>query len=129
MPHAEVKGARPLRSFHEGFAPRTAEAGGAVLKATGAYLAQDGRALLIDCLTVEGHLRQNFFALLVERPESVMVRLHPRTSPEKSEGVMLLVAWIARWVRADSPGATFGTTNLGERLDAPIPRGAEDPSA
>jgi hypothetical protein len=36
---------------------------------------------------------------------------------------MLLVSWIARWVCADSPGATFGTTNLGKRLEAPLPPG------
>ena len=121
MPHIEVIGACPLATLHARLAPRTLREEEEVLRVLGCYLASDSNSLLLDCMTVEGYLRQSFFVLLTARPEAVMVRLLPRTSPEKTAGVKRLVAWIGSCVRAASSGATFGVTNLDDALRRPFP--------
>jgi hypothetical protein len=112
MPHREVLGNIDLASFHREFQPRTLTEGRTVTKALAAYLETRGTALLIECLVVEGHLRQGFFLIASTREGSVLVRVHPRSAPEKTPGVKRAVAWIAAWISARTPGATSGTTNL-----------------
>ena len=95
-----------------------------MLKATASFLAHDGRSLLVECLAVEGFLRQSFFVLMTSKPEGVMVRLYPRTSPEKTAGVKRCVAWLSLWMRKQIPAAVIGTTNLHEELSRPLPADA-----
>jgi hypothetical protein len=121
VPHVEVRGSVRLADFHARFAPRSLREGETVTKAGGAFLAHDGRTLLLDLLIVEGFLRQSFFLVLTERGGGAMVRLLPRTSPEKTAGVKRAVAWVAAWLRAVSPSSSIGTTNLEASLAAPFP--------
>lgn len=91
------------------------------------YLAHDARSLLLECVTVEGYLRQAFFVVLTDRPERVMIRLLPRTSPEKTPGVRRCVAWIALWFRSTFPGSQLGSTNLEAELGRADPGDAPPP--
>ena len=121
MPHVEVRGPVHLPGFHARFVPRSLREGETVTKALGAFLAYDGRTLLVDLLIVEGFLRQSFFLVLTEREDGAMVRLLPRTSPEKTAGVRRAVAWMATWLQAASPSSVVGATNLEAFLDSPFP--------
>lgn len=112
MPHREVRGDVDLAAFHRQFLPRTLSEGRTVSRALAAYLETRGAALLVECLVVEGHLRQGFFLLASAREGSVLVRIHPRSEPEKTPGVKRAVAWLAAWLAARTPGALPGTTNL-----------------
>lgn len=128
MPHVEVIGAAPLAEFHARFQPRSIREPAGVMKALACFLASDGQSALIECVTVEGRLNQGFYALVTTRPGSVMVRLLPRTSPEKTLTVRRLIAWIARWIEAGGgAGASIGTTNLREILESPFPPEATAP--
>jgi hypothetical protein len=121
MPHVEVRGPVRLAAFHARFAPRALREEATVTNALAAFLAHDHRVLLVDMTVVEGFLRQSFFLVLTERDDGVMVRLLPRTSPEKTAGVKRAVAWASAWLRAGTPDATVGTTNLQEFLARPFP--------
>ncbi len=122
MPHVEVTGRIPLEAFHARFAPRTLQDGPTVLKTLASFLAHDGRSLLLECMAVEGYLRQGFFVLVSVRSGGALVRLHPRSAVEKSEGVKRLLAWTARRLEAEAgPGAAIGTTNLADQLARPLP--------
>lgn len=121
MPHVEIRGPVRLSDFHAHFAPRSLREGETVTKAVGAFLAHDGRTLLLDLLVVEGFLRQSFFLVLTERDDAAMVRLLPRTSPEKTAGVRRAVVWVAAWLQATSPSAVVGTTNLEAFQVSPFP--------
>ncbi|MDM7914299.1 MAG: hypothetical protein QUU85_03410, partial [Candidatus Eisenbacteria bacterium] len=78
--------------------------------------------LLLECMTVEGYLRQSFFLLVSARSGGAIVRLHPRSAVEKTEGVKRLIAWVARWLHAaGGDDAAIGTTNLSEQLARPLP--------
>jgi hypothetical protein len=113
VPHVELLGPVSLSRFQAAFRPGALSRGGRVLKAAAAFLSQDGRSLLVECLTVEGHLRQSFFVLATAEEGRAMVRLLPRTSPEKTLAVKECVVWVALGLRAQDPAALrFGTTNL-----------------
>jgi len=123
MPHCQVCGPTDLREFHLRFRPRTLRRGPMILKAEEAFLSTGGRSLLLECLVIEGYLRQAFFAVITREEEGAMVRLHPRTSPEKTEGVKRCLAWIALSLRASAPGTSLGRTNLQDQLGIEIPDG------
>jgi hypothetical protein len=122
VPHVELLGSLALDGFHRCFRPRTLNRQDRVLKAAASYLAHDGRSLLVECLTVEGFLRQSFFVLVAGESGRTMVRLLPRTSPEKTVAVKECVVWIASWLRNSAPGELRpGVTNLGDLLEIELP--------
>ena len=121
MPHVEIRGPVRLSDFQARFAPRSLREGETVTKTVGAFLAHDGRTLLLDVVIVEGFLRQSFFLVLTEREDGAMVRLWPRTAPEKTAGVKRAVAWAAAWLQAGLPSSTVGTTNLEAFQSPPFP--------
>jgi hypothetical protein len=113
VPHLELVGPVSLSRFHAAFRPGKLSREGRILKAAASFLSQDGRSLLVECLTVEGHLRQSFFVLATAEEGRAMVRLLPRTSPEKTLAVKECVVWIALRIRSQDPAAVrCGTTNL-----------------
>ncbi len=120
MPHVEVLGGASVREIHERFSPRDARDGGAILKATGMYLSHDHQTALVDCLVVEGYLRQRFFVLISSRDGGAMVRPLELASPEKTNGVKRCVIWVSQWLRQNRPGSSVGTTNLAGILEPPV---------
>jgi len=124
MPHLEVRGAIDLSAVHRRFRIHSYREDSLVLKAQGCYLSQDSRTLLFDCLVAEQFLRQGFFVLCAAKDDAIMVRLLPRTSPEKTDGVKRSVAWIAAWLQTFDPSAKIGTSNLESRVAGPFPADA-----
>ena len=120
MPHCQIVGPVSLPEFHRDFRPRAVTSEGMILKAEECFLSSHGRVLMLECLVAEGYLRQGFFILVTADEEGAMVRLLPRTSPEKTEGVKRCLAFVARWLRDSSPGAAFGKTNLQAQLEMRI---------
>lgn len=120
MPHVEVMGGRSLLELHDGFRPRETRDGQALLKATGLYLSSDRRSVLVDCLVVEGYLRQRFHILISSRDGGAIVRPLDLASPEKTIGVKRCVVWVSQWLRDGRPESSVGTTNLEGLLHPPV---------
>ncbi len=120
MPHREIKGSVDLAAFVRDFEVQTLREGSAVIKMLVAFLAHDQRSALVECVVVEGHLRQGFFVLLGQRNEVTVGRVHPRSSPEKSPGVKRCIAWVTEQLHRSNPGSEFGNTNLEEVYRAPF---------
>ncbi|MEZ4648869.1 MAG: hypothetical protein R3E97_08795 [Candidatus Eisenbacteria bacterium] len=81
-------------------------------KCLAAFLSTDGNALIVEAMVVEGHLRQGFFLLATTKDDAAMVRVHPRSAPEKTPGVKRAVSWLAAWLAGRTPNAEIGKTNL-----------------
>ncbi|MFB3909934.1 MAG: hypothetical protein ACE15D_16200 [Candidatus Eisenbacteria bacterium] len=94
-------------------APRQIRDGDAVLKVANAFLAQDERSVLLECLAIEGYLRQTFLVQVLPKHEGVLLRLLPLWMPEKTPGVVSTLAWIARSIVDAFPGCRISTNNLG----------------
>lgn len=116
MPHIEIIGALPLEELIGQFEPLNARDGDVVVKATAIFFNTRDRRALIQALVAEPRVHRKFYLLLVEKKDSLMVRLDPLTDPEKTRGVKLLVALVAYWIRRVSPTSSYATTNLNEYL-------------
>lgn len=113
MPHVQLEGRCDLRSFWERFQGGTHREGDTVLKAGAAYLSRDAARILIDCTVVEGFLRQAFLVEVHVRERGAAVRLFHASQPEKSEGVRLCLAWIARLLAQENRSLRWEGDNLG----------------
>jgi len=117
MPHVKIVGpcrvrdlAAPLGMFAEQQPPFVA-------KIQDTYLSADGERLLLDALVVEGYLRQSFFLLLKNERGGVLIRCHPSSAVQKSEGVKTLIAKLGRRCLELCPDSQIGHTNLQTWLD------------
>jgi hypothetical protein len=122
MPHLELLGIRSLEEFGTRFRPLTLEEEGRVLKIGNYYVAYDRKSALMECIAVEGFLRQTFFVLLSLRQDGVLIRLLPRTAPEKTVGVKRCLIWVGHLLAGGRPEARVGATNLEAELGIPFPK-------
>lgn len=120
----KVSGDPSLATFHREFSSRLFEESGALIKADECYLAAIGAGLLVEMATVEGRLRQSFYILISTRGDETVVRLLPRTSPEKTRAVLRAVAWIASWIVSRSPASAIQSTNVPGAFEPPLPPSA-----
>ena len=127
MPHCELVGPCDLARFHLRFQPRSIRESGQILKVNDAFLSTGGHSLLLDCIVIEGGLRQSFLVVATTHPAGVMVRLWPRIAPEQTPGVKRCLAWVTLWLQASWPGTAVGKTNLREQMAAPLPPAAVQP--
>ncbi len=112
MPHVQIVGARPVAELAELLARVTEANPPLVLKVQESYLSCDARRLLLEVLVVEGYLRQSFFLLAHEEDEGILIRCHPATPVQKTDGVKKLIVFVGRKCAELSPGARIGHTNL-----------------
>jgi hypothetical protein len=116
MPHVELLGNVGASAVQEHLEPVTAKVGGCVFKTRACYLRSDGRDLLVECLVVEGFLKQEFLVEIRDRDGGVMVRLYGGSRVQRTGGVKSFLAWLARRIAGAHPDLTVGTTNLGSFL-------------
>jgi hypothetical protein len=91
--------------------------GGEVLRLLDVFVNQAGRTALLDCVVVDpGSPAKSFFVQLSHKDRQVTVRLLPATDPEKTDGVKMLLATVAKTVRDAIAGSRFGKTNLQDLL-------------
>lgn len=112
MPHVVVKNPIDLRDYVAGFEPLTHKEAETVCRASEAYLSSSGSSALVEAVVVEDGQHQKFFVLLSQKPGQATVRLFRATDPDKTRGVRLLVALVARDLLERSPGASYGATNI-----------------
>ena len=117
MPHIAIIGADRARDLAGALGSFAEERPPFVAKIQDTYLSQDGRRLLLEALVVEGYLRQNFFLLVRDEEEGVLIRCHPSSSVQKTDGVKTLIAMLARRCLELRPDSRMGRTNLQTWLD------------
>ena len=123
MPHVRVHGSCSVRAHWEGFSRRQWRDDTRIVKTLASFLAQDGSSELIECLAIEGFLRQSFLAQVLQKEDGVLIRLYPGSSPEKSDGVRVCLGWIAMELSSQNPGSRIDASNLGVALPviSPLP--------
>ena len=70
----------------------------------------------MESLAIENNNNQSFFVELSQKKESLTVRLLPRTDPEKTPGVKMIMAMIAKQIKDLNPNVSYGKTNLQDFL-------------
>ncbi len=116
MPHVRIYGSCSVRAHWEQFAQGHWRDESKIVKTLSALLSRDGTSELIECLAIEGFLRQNFLAQLLQKEDGILIRLYPASMPEKTEGVRFCLGWVASGFRAQDPTCRLDATNLGVPL-------------
>ncbi|MCK4412836.1 MAG: hypothetical protein KAY32_04770 [Candidatus Eisenbacteria sp.] len=112
MPHVQLNGPGELRSLREPLSTLLLSAPPRILKIQGAYLDGAEQHLILEAVVVEEYLRQNFFLLIRRDTDDLIVRCHPFSTPQKTDGVKQLIALVAQRCREICPELQIGNTNL-----------------
>jgi hypothetical protein len=116
VPHVQVVGDCPLETLRDGLAGFQAGTPPQVLKIRDCYLNARGTQLLLEAIVVEGYLRQGFFLLARRDEDGILIRCHPSSPVQKTDGVKALIARLGARCTLLCPGARIGNTNLGDYL-------------
>jgi hypothetical protein len=112
MPHIQLKGSCELRRLCEPLAALQRAAPPLVMKIQHVYLAPAEEQMILEAVVVEEYLRQNFFLLIRRDADGLIVRCHPFSAPQKTDGVKQLIALVAGCCREVCPQLEIGNTNL-----------------
>ena len=116
MPHVVLENINAARVAFESVVPFTTRIDGGVLKVTDKYLNAAQNKALVESLAVENGNNQSFFVELSQKQTSLTVRLLPLTDPEKTPGVKMIMAMLAKQVKDANPSVSYGKTNLQDFL-------------
>ena len=116
MPHVVIEETVDLGIACQGIKLSATRNGNEILKVVDIFLSRSGHTALVECVVVEDGRSQAFFVQLTQKDRQVTVRLLPATDPEKTLGVKLVIAFIAKQIHEAIAGSRFGKTNLQELL-------------
>ena len=80
------------------------------------YIEREKNVILIDSLAIETEKKTAFLAMISGRSDGVVVRLYPKIEVEKTEGVKMILAELAKQLTATFPELKVGETNLDDYL-------------
>ncbi len=112
MPHVQVVGSCDLPALAPSLAGFIESRPPLVMKIAHAYVSLDRQHLLLEAMVVEGYLRQAFFLLVRKDETGLIIRCHPTSPVQKTDGVKTLIARLARTCLSLCPGSRVGHTNL-----------------
>ena len=116
MPHVVLEQASSALQAFEVIEAFTMKTDTGILKLGDKYINGAKTSVLIEALAIETGKNQNFFIQLSQKKGSVTVRLLPLTDPEKSPGVKILMAMVAKQIKESNPAISYGKTNLQDYL-------------
>ncbi|MBE0577117.1 MAG: hypothetical protein IH613_14630 [Desulfuromonadales bacterium] len=116
MPHVVLENINSAKVAFDSVVPFTARIEGGVLKVTDKYLNATQNKALVESLAVENGNNQSFFVELSQKQTSLTVRLLPLTDPEKTPGVKMIMAMVAKQIKDSNPSVSYGKTNLQDFL-------------
>jgi hypothetical protein len=116
MPHLVYTGDADLAAVCAAFIHRKTESNGWIIRMPQAYLAANGRALLVECTAVRSGFVQTFYALVEKKGASLTIRVDPHTVVERNEGVKRCLLAVRDLVIAENPALQLDKTNLEAEL-------------
>ncbi|MBM9520239.1 hypothetical protein JWG39_10480 [Desulforhopalus vacuolatus] len=116
MPHVVLEHAKLTPELFQAIETLTLKTDTGILKLGEKYINATGTIVLIESLAVENSKNQRFFIQLSQKDTSLTVRLLPQTDPEKTPGVKMLMARVAKQIKDSSAAINYGKTNLQDYL-------------
>lgn len=117
MPHIVLNGKIAIESVFTNLKPIFLREKYGILKTDNQFISRDKKSILIDSLSIEGSDKRNFFTLINERSDGVVIRIYPGYPSKKTQGVKKVLAEIAKEILTIHPHLTIGKTNLREYLE------------
>lgn len=117
MPHVVLNGDVAMKDLFDEMEPVFQKKENGILKTTASYFGKDKKSVLVESLAIESGKSTAFLALVGQRDDGIVVRLHPILDVEKTDGVKQLLAEIAKQLMGKFPQLSLGKTNLNEFLE------------
>ncbi len=112
MPHVVLNGEAAIEDIFKELKPLMMRNENSILKTTDVYLEREKNVILIDSLAIDAGKKTVFLTMISGRNDGVVVRLYPKIEVEKTEGVKMIIAELAKQLIATFPELTVGETNL-----------------
>lgn len=116
MPHVVLENINSAKVAFDSVVPFTTRLEDGVLKVTDKYLNVAENKALVEALAIEHGNNQSFFVELSQKQTSLTVRLLPLTDPEKTPGVKMIMAMVAKQIKDSNANVGYGKTNLQDFL-------------
>ena len=116
MPHIVLEKINSTKAAFDAVQPFANKIDGGILKVVDKYINANEQTALIESLAIENGVNQNFFVQLSQKKSSLTVRLLPMTDPEKTSGVKLIMASIAKQIKDIDSTIEYGKNNLEDFL-------------
>ena len=116
MPHIVLEKINSTKAAFDAVQLFTNKIDGGILKVVDKYINVSEQSALIESLAIENGVNQNFFVQLSQKKSSLTVRLLPLTDPEKTKGVKLIMAIIAKQIKDIDSNIEYGKNNLEDFL-------------
>ena len=116
MPHIVLEKIHSIKAAFDAVQPFANKIDGGILKVVDKYINASEQSALIESLAIENGVNQNFFVQLSQKKTSLTVRLLPLTDPEKTNGVKLIMARIAKQIKDIDSAIEYGKNNLEDFL-------------
>jgi hypothetical protein len=116
LPHVVLNGKAVVENIFKELKPLFIRNENSILKTADVYLERERNAILIDSLAIDADNKTVFLALISGRNDGVVVRLYPKIEVEKTEGVKMILAELAKQLIATFPELMIGETNLDDYL-------------
>ena len=112
MPHIVLENINSAKTAFDAVQPFAQKIDGGILKVVDKFINASEQSALIESLAIENGVNQSFFIQLSQKKSSLTVRLFPLTDPEKTDGVKMLMASIAKQIKDIDSTIDYGKNNL-----------------
>ena len=116
MPHVVLNGSIKLKEVFYNLSPLAIRNAEIILRTMKKYIDSKGESILVEALTIEKGRKTNFLALLNSREDGLVIRIHPYSNIEKTDGVKKALAEIAKQLLEIFTNLKVGKTNLQDFL-------------
>ncbi len=112
MPHIVLNGDVTAQMVFDWLAPFTLHDKKMLLRTLKKYIDEEENSVLIEALAIEDGKKSSFLVLLGNRENGLVIRIYPELVVEKTDGVKMILAQIAKQLLEKYPDLKIGKTNL-----------------
>ena len=116
IPHVVLEGDLQIKNIFREIEDLFIKEENLLIRSTNSFLSKDETLILLETLVIENGVKNQFFMMINQRDDGVVVRIHPMKDIEKTNGVKRSLAEIGNQIIVKFEGAKIGKTNLSEFL-------------
>ena len=87
-----------------------------IIRTTNFFLSKDETIILIETLVIENRVKNQFFAIISQREDGIVIRIYPGIEVEKTDGVKRSLVELGKQILDKFVETRIGKTNLIEFL-------------
>jgi len=116
IPHVVIEGNIETKNIFSELEPLFIKEEGTIIRSTNSFISSDGSLILVETIVIESGSKNQFFAIINQRDDGIVVRIYPGTDVEKTNGVKRSLAEIGKQILSKFQGTKIGKTNLEDFL-------------